>query len=79
MTAAGKDVEDESKPVIQAEADDSLDVLQGDGGLALVGSQRPGCLVGGDVPADAIHVQQAADLADFHLQLPVHLQCHVNT
>ncbi len=64
------------RPVVQAEANDSLDMLQGDNCLALVGRQSARCFVGGDVPADAVHVQQAADLADLHFEVPVHLQHH---
>lgn len=64
------------RPVVQAEANDSLDVLQGDNCLALVGGQSARCFVGGDVATDAVHVQQAADLADLHFEVPVHLQHH---
>ena len=78
--------------MVQAEPDDGLHMLQGDGVLALVGSQGAGGLIGGDVAADAVHIQQAADLANLpsshgpsaHAGSPAGLQQepwwqHVNT
>ena len=59
--------------MVQAEPDDGLHMLQGDGVLALVGSQGAGGLICGDVATYAVHIQQAADLANLHLQLAVHL------
>jgi hypothetical protein len=59
-------------PVVQAQPDDAAHVVDGDSRLALVGSQRARSFVGGDVAADAVHVQQRADLADRHLRTVVH-------
>lgn len=61
-------------PVVEAEADDSADVVERDHCLALVGGQRARSLVGGDVAADAVHVKQRADLTDGDLERAVHLR-----
>ena len=65
----------ELMPVIEAEADDALHVRQGDLSAALQRHQGARCLVDRHVTADAVHVQQAADLA--HLQLHVAAALHL--
>ena len=53
--------------MVEAEADDAANVVNGDRRFALKGGQSARGLVGCDVAADAVHVQQRADLADCHL------------
>jgi len=55
-------------PVVEAERDDALHVGRRDLGAALQRGERGGGLVDGDVAADAVHVQQAAHLADLQPQ-----------
>ena len=59
--------------MVEAEADDAADMVKGHRGVVLEGGQGAGRLVDGDVTADAIHVQQRADLADGHLELARHV------
>ena len=44
--------------MVQAEPDDGLHMLQGDGVLALVGSQGAGGLICGDVATYAVHISR---------------------
>lgn len=61
-----------SPPVVEAEADDSANMVDGDFGVALECGQSACGFVSGHVTADAVNVQQGADLADGDLELAVH-------